>query len=231
MSFDKSIAIEAAELIHALYRGGIAPTINERSTDTQALILRRGANTFVVFPGTDSIADWRTDLEAGKRDWIMGGRAHVGFCRALESVMDEVVFAMAGSSRVIVCGHSLGGALAMLCASSLWYEGIVVDAVYTFGQPRVGNGGFARGYNANLHDETFRIVNQHDPVPYLPPWLMGYRHAGTEVFLGADGITVDRPWWDQGRDALQQMRVSQPEKNFVSVGAHHITAYIKKLKG
>lgn len=231
MSFDKSIAIEAAELIHALYRNGVAPTINERSTDTQVLVIQRGAYTFVVFPGTDSIADWRTDLEAGKRDWIMGGKAHVGFCRAIESVLDEVILNLAGVSNIIVCGHSLGGALAMLCASSLWYEGIVVDAVYTFGQPRVGNGGFARGYNANLHDETFRIVNEHDPVPYLPPWLMGYRHAGTEVFLGTSTITVDRPWWEQGVATWQQMRQPQPTKNFASVCAHHITSYIKKLKG
>jgi hypothetical protein len=71
-------------------------------------------------------------------------------------------------------------------------------------------------------------------VPYLPPWLMGYRHAGTEVFLGDRTITVAPSWWEQGSKALDAVldRKAVPDsKNFVSVSAHSVNAYIKKLKG
>jgi triacylglycerol lipase len=239
MSFDKSIAIEAAELIHALYRGGIAPTINERSTDTQCLVQRVGDVLFVVFPGTDSIADWQTDLRAAKVEHPRGGKVHAGFKSAWKSVMWAVTdnLCQRGNSvgDVVVCGHSLGGALAVLCAFELIHLPFIPSVqCYTFGQPRVGNGSFTRYFNANLHDETYRIVNEHDPVPYLPPWLMGYRHAGTEVFLGKNSITVAPSLWEQGSttlDALLNRKAEPDNKNFVSVAAHSINSYLKKLKG
>jgi triacylglycerol lipase len=237
MSFHKSIALDCAELIHALYRNGIAPTINNNRTDTQVLVKHEGDTVFVVFPGTDSIADWQTDLRAGKVEFNSQGRVHEGFDEAHASVIEEVIEQIGKGSRhrrIIVSGHSLGGALAMLCALQLWDCGIVVDAVYTFGAPRVGNGSFTRHYNANLHDETYRIENQDDPVPYLPPWLMGYRHAGTEVLLGERSLTVAPSLWEQGSttlDAVLNRKAEPDNKNFVSVSAHSINSYIKKLKG
>jgi triacylglycerol lipase len=52
--------------------------------------------------------------------------------------------------RVVVCGHSLGGALATLCASDLaGYLGAkCAVSSYTFGSPRVGNAVFASEYAA-----------------------------------------------------------------------------------
>eukprot|EP00557_Chaetoceros_sp_GSL56_P006505 CAMPEP_0176504310 /NCGR_PEP_ID=MMETSP0200_2-20121128/15861_1 /TAXON_ID=947934 /ORGANISM="Chaetoceros sp., Strain GSL56" /LENGTH=1635 /DNA_ID=CAMNT_0017903725 /DNA_START=200 /DNA_END=5107 /DNA_ORIENTATION=- len=59
-------------------------------------------------------------------------------------------------------------------------------AVYTFGQPRVGNHAFARFYKAHV-PHTFRVVTEGDAITSLPlptscpPAL--YKHAGLEVIL------------------------------------------------
>jgi hypothetical protein len=73
--------------------------------------------------------------------------------------------------RVWITGHSLGGALATLAADRVIRAGILkpsdIGGVFTFGQPRVGNGPFARGYP--LHDRHFRFVNGNDVVTRVPP--------------------------------------------------------------
>ena len=44
-----------------------------------------------------------------------------------------------------------------------------VTAVYTYGQPRVGDPQFSAAYDAALKNATFRYVNDLDIVPHLPP--------------------------------------------------------------
>lgn len=47
------------------------------------------------------------------------------------------------SAKIIVSGHSLGGALAVLCALDLHRTYNKVDRLTTIGQPRIGNSEFA----------------------------------------------------------------------------------------
>jgi len=78
-----------------------------------------------------------------------------------------------------VCGHSLGGALAVITASRLAADPLTdVDAVYTFGMPRPGTADFGRNYNAYLGMRTYRLVQGDDLVPTVAPSEMGFRHVG-----------------------------------------------------
>jgi hypothetical protein len=43
-----------------------------------------------------------------------------------------------------------------------------VTAVYTYGQPRVGDPEFSAAYDASLKSITFRYVNDLDIVPHVP---------------------------------------------------------------
>lgn len=69
----------------------------------------------------------------------------------------------------IISGHSLGAAVAMVCAYHIesLYPG-KVKCVYAFASPMVGNQSFVDSYNAILLEKTFRICNTNDPIPYLP---------------------------------------------------------------
>ena len=86
-------------------------------------------------------------------------------------------------ARLYVTGHSLGGALATLFTAVRLYVHNDADeslgAVFTFGQPRVGNSKFARYMEQILcprhcqgHEKKyFRVVFGSDIVPRVPCWL------------------------------------------------------------
>ena len=67
----------------------------------------------------------------------------------------------------VVCGHSLGGALATMLAADLAANTPIKPQAWTFASPRVGDAAFAARYGA-LSGVSWRIYNQVDVVPYLP---------------------------------------------------------------
>ena len=95
----------------------------------------------------------------------------------------------------MVTGHSLGGALAVLFQAILFMhkEETLLEkllAVYTFGQPRVGDEVFAKFMNKNLNDPVpryFRIVYCNDLVPRLPfdDDIFQYKHFGVCLYYNS----------------------------------------------
>ncbi|KAF5658228.1 alpha beta-hydrolase [Fusarium heterosporum] len=101
-----------------------------------------------------------------------------------------------------ICGHSLGGALATLCA--LWCRQHFPPAkitCVTLGSPRVGNVHFRTTFD-DSHIDCYRLVHDSDPIPTLPdryteliPMRISpsnpnyhirqrkYRHAGSPIWL------------------------------------------------
>jgi hypothetical protein len=73
---------------------------------------------------------------------------------------------------VYVTGHSLGGALASLFSLFVVVNDIIssgpAPVMYTYGQPRVGDYQYSTVHLQNVPN-SFRLVNNRDPVPHLPP--------------------------------------------------------------
>jgi triacylglycerol lipase len=67
----------------------------------------------------------------------------------------------------VVCGHSLGGALATLLVADLAANTPLKPQAWTFASPRVGDAIFAARYGG-LSTVSWRIYNQVDVVPYFP---------------------------------------------------------------
>ncbi|NER00402.1 MAG: lipase family protein, partial [Cyanothece sp. SIO2G6] len=112
---------------------------------------------------------------------------HRGFVKAYLSVRDAIHqhITTQNDTSVVVTGHSLGGAIATLCALDLQYNFFDADAVklYTFGCPRVGNADFRQSFSRRV-PQSYRIINGMDIIPAMPrPW-QGYRHIDREYRIG-----------------------------------------------
>jgi triacylglycerol lipase len=71
------------------------------------------------------------------------------------------------SLPTVVCGHSLGGALATLLVADVTANTPLKPQAWTFASPRVGDAIFAGRYGG-LTTVSWRIYNQVDVVPYFP---------------------------------------------------------------
>lgn len=188
------------ECLHFSVRVYDECSIEEPGTSTEVLIggsLDDPGTIIVAFRGTEQPRDYLTDARfLVKNQWPCegngGARVHRGFCGSYFSVSEKIHARVQGANRIILTGHSLGGALATLAALDLFENGLPVVNVVTFGSPRVGNGAFRDFYDTALGGKTLRLVAQGDPVTFMPPWLNGFRHVGTEVYLpDAGGYTIE----------------------------------------
>jgi triacylglycerol lipase len=171
-----------------------------QSGDTFGWVLENLQEHTVVaaFRGTASAADWLHDLDflaAGYEPVKDFGAVHQGF-QAVYKLLRESLFAQMHRStqnftRLIVTGHSLGAALSELAAPDLLRNGgfACVPEVQNFAGPRVGHSDFARNFNAQIPG-CFRIVNNWDIVPHLPPPLALFEHVGVAARLDC-GFTLD----------------------------------------
>ena len=169
-------------------------TVFSARTDAECLIVSDDTAIVVAFRGSEEIRDWLQDGKFWQTITLLG-HVHAGFYQDILSIVaplfDAIKKLLAEKPRtVFFIGHSLGGALAPV-AADLFLKGVIgeVGGVYTFGEPRVGGGTFSSAYNQVLGARTFRVVNEYDLVPHLPPpgLLLNYSHHQQEVMLRDSG--------------------------------------------
>ncbi|KAJ6791989.1 Uncharacterized protein M6B38_242570 [Iris pallida] len=177
----------------------------------------------VAFRGTEpfNAVDWCTDLDFSWYEIPQVGRVHGGFMKALglqknsstgwpkdldnnqtapfayytiREKLKEVLHENA-KAKLLVTGHSLGGALAILFPIILAYhkeERLLsrLEGVYTFGQPRIGDrelGAFAERNIDAPKRRYFRSVYSNDMVPRLPydDTTLLFKHFGKCVYYNS----------------------------------------------
>ncbi|QVM91402.1 lipase family protein [Pseudomonas entomophila] len=145
------------------------------ATDTQAFIVHTPDQMLIAIRGTSEfMADALRDADALQVEFSEGeGRVHRGFYESATQAYDfvrEYMDRFHTDQQLVICGHSLGGAVALLLAEMLrrQTEGIDIQ-LYTYGAPRAGDTTFMQGAADLVHH---RIVNDNDPVPSLPgSWM------------------------------------------------------------
>lgn len=146
-----------------LARAGLARVRIVEHGIARAIAASGAGFSVVAFRGTRPgvLADLLADADVRLVRWAGAGRVHAGFAAALRP------FASLRAERVWYAGHSLGGALATLAHALRPGAGLV-----TFGAPRAGDREFAAAFPGR----AWRVVNNSDLVPRLPP--PPYRHVG-----------------------------------------------------
>ena len=173
-----------------------AVTAMTKDTDIFGLMGRNPATgtAFVSFRGSSDVEDWLADLDAvpGAYLPVSGfGQVHAGFQDVYElvrkSIAANLATATVGCDQILVTGHSLGAALAVLAAPDIVRNmppNKIEPRLITFAGPRVGLTDFAEAFNAAI-ESCFRVVNFLDIVPYVPP--APYVHVGAQIAVDSGG--------------------------------------------
>jgi len=130
----------------------------------------RQGEVAVVTRGTATGHDWLSNFNCMTATGPAGHLVHAGFQEVFKSINQTINTALRGHSpsHIHCVGHSLGGAVANLNASSLAGQGQGVS-LYTFGAPRVGFEAMARDLVRSLGaNNIFRVYNPSDVVPMIP---------------------------------------------------------------
>jgi hypothetical protein len=154
----------------------------------------------VVFQGSQEPEDWMTNFSFDDDDFHAKGRVHKGFHHAMKLFFQTIkkknfrlskrlpleftkdIDKVNENTRIMLAGHSLGGALATLVGCYLYEIGIKPEnlEVYTFGAPPVGTEEFCAHYEKKFN--IFRLVNENDVVPKIDK-ITKFFHLGEEIVL------------------------------------------------
>ncbi|KAI7844547.1 hypothetical protein COHA_001905 [Chlorella ohadii] len=224
----------------------------EKQLDTKCCVGWNEDTVVISFRGTSSLKNvqadlqvWRSRFPAGIGSLLLGTAPLVhsgflcaytanGFNERLLSRLESILFrctserAESGNERpvnVYVTGHSLGGALASLCAFDIkkrcpCAEYLVNVRCYTFGAPRVGNRAWARQYNQAVPD-TWHIINSDDVVTSAGKFFFLYTRTGHRVLINKLGDIIVRPTYLESQ--IRQMVGGG------SVKDHLLTQYQKAI--
>ena len=174
---------------------------------SQSYIFTTAHDKALVFRGTEPNEwnDIKADANAVSAVAETFGRVHRGFKQEVDDLwprLEETLVAAKESAqeRLWFAGHSLGGAMATICAGRCKLSHISAnpEGIFTFGSPRVGNKRYINYCNLT----HYRWVNNNDIVTRVPPPWMGYRHGGVEMYLDHNGDLRTMKGWRRTKDRL-----------------------------
>lgn len=136
----------------------------------QIYLIHDGDDYLAMLTGTNQLLDWVGNILA-----IPGWDVHAGYAAIANSIGGQIrrEFIQSGAKRLLLIGHSKGGAVAAVLASQIY--DLNVQAV-SFGAPRIGSAAFAKEYD---NSKCFRVAHPEDIVTRLP--LTGYVHCGVPI--------------------------------------------------
>jgi len=183
--------VEAEEVFK---KRGYKSVASLNSSTLVGYVASLGDTSVIMFRGTNpsEIQDWFINLSNRSRK-VDHGNVHAGFWTGYDCLHGQLAKVLEASKpkKVWITGHSLGGALAVVCAYRLSsMENLEIAGVMTFGQPKVGNPAFCKHMDVTLRGRMVHFVNESDLVPRVPP---SFDHFGSLVWYKGGGIRRSQP--------------------------------------
>lgn len=228
--------MSAAYLAEAVYRGqvpaglGVLHTapIFDPATQTEGMVYITGNCAWVVFAGTHKKRHWLSNFKISRKNCFGWFKAHKGFSECAEAVIGQCMDALnkySAGTPIVVTGHSLGGAIALLVAIGIRSRAVDLEgkrrevSCITFGQPRVST---RAAIESVFRSPYIRVQNGSDTIPRVPRF--GYSHAGTCLYLrNGEGYCVD--------PSLIERFLNRLPTIFQRASDHSMADYIRELEG
>lgn len=222
---DYNLVVKCAKLSHEAYED--APTCGMDLSpvaliDQKCWLFMDDSNDtlYIVFRGSDSICDLLINLNISHKSFKDLGSIHSGFYHYYKAVQKPIMAFVKKNvrriSNIVVTGHSLGGASAVL--ASLDVRSFLPDITcITFGTPPIADPSFV-DVHTMLVPNSYRVINVEDWAPKLP--IPGLFHVGKPVLL----CTNNSPHTSTHCDILDQ---EHPQYRLVR--SHGMTRYVACL--
>ncbi|MCK5726036.1 MAG: lipase family protein [Thiotrichaceae bacterium] len=197
---------------------------------SQAYSFANEVNIIIACRGTEPNEwnDLKADMDATKAVAETIGRVHRGFKKEVDDLWPLLEKMLISNTRKLwFTGHSLGGAMATICAGRclLSHINTVPEQLCTFGSPRVGN----KRYINYANIDYYRWVNNNDIVTRSPPAWMGYRHTGTEMYLNSEGKLKKLNSAQRSADLWKGFVMGLKKKEIDHFSDHSINRYIQYI--
>ncbi|HJV85980.1 MAG TPA: lipase family protein [Noviherbaspirillum sp.] len=223
--FAERITLDMRALLTASDLGGRVDVFIASNRGAVAIGVKTDLFIVVAIRGTRLLylSDWVIDFRARMIHPYGGEKAHLGFHSGFFHTIQSLRWDIIQSLRswpegmpVIVTGHSLGGAMAAILYGMEEFRGYWPPSTgpqcYTFGMPRYGN-----ALATCMQPYPFHTYHLKDPVPRLPPALLGFAAADQLEYCVDEKLV---PGCAPRRPLLLKARL----------GEHRIEAYIAHMQ-
>lgn len=221
---------DEAEVTRAAAEIGFPDVTFFENRGAQAYRFRNRHNSVIACRGTEpnEWTDIRADVDAVAVLAETAGKVHRGFKREVDNLWPMLETSLMNNKQpVYFTGHSLGGAMAKICASRCLLSHISTNPqqLFTYGSPRVGN----RSYVKFVTLDHYRFVNNNDIVTRVPPIWLGYQHSGHEVYFNRNGDIKQYGYLMKRRDRWRGFLKELMLWKVDHLGDHSIHRYCENL--
>ncbi|KAL1914328.1 uncharacterized protein VTP21DRAFT_9021 [Calcarisporiella thermophila] len=142
--------------------------------NSKAFMAKAKDSIIISFAGTDDLQDVLDDVRLGHYfSKVNGVRIAKGFYDYVDRIYVDMTQNLTNlvqrgkPTRIILTGHSLGGAAAQIAAYRISFDPRINSIsleIPTFGQPAAGNAQFAQRIEEITNGKHVRFVNSQDPI-------------------------------------------------------------------
>lgn len=197
---------------------------------SQAYRFRNDHDCVIACRGTEPNEwnDVKADADARSVLAETTGKVHGGFKQEVDDLWPMLETALTENKQPLwFCGHSLGAAMATICAGRCFLSHINSrpEELYSYGSPRVGN----KAYINYVKLAHYRFVNNNDIVTRVPPAWLGFRHSGDEIYINHSGELKNYGLLLKRRDRWQGFLGGLRNRQIDHFSDHSIHRYIASI--
>jgi hypothetical protein len=175
----------------------------------------------IAFRGSDSMGDILTNFCIIPDSFLFPdhGTCHGGHMKCYKTVRNDIMthvqhYIKQGGKKVVVCGHSLGGTCATICALDIALSSTLDVSCYSYGALAFADRTFCNSLKYHV-PESYRIIHDRDFAPFIP--MLFYKHyddTQTCISISTSSFTPN--------DELHHHDVASPLQSLHSKAMHYI---------